>query len=101
MRQLALMLEAGVSLLEALETVTAGIPARRGQAQFLAVIAALKRGEPLAASRRALAPGFRNYVYAMAEVGEAAGPACPRCCTGRAPSSSPTRTGCGAISSTP
>jgi general secretion pathway protein F len=73
MRQLALMLEAGVSLLEALETVTVGITARRGQAQFLAVIAALKRGEALAASLRAHAPGFPYYVYAMAEVGEAAG----------------------------
>ena len=73
MRQLALMLEAGVTLLEALETVTAGIAARRGQAQRLAVIAALKRGEALAASLRAHAPGFPYYVYAMAEVGEAAG----------------------------
>jgi general secretion pathway protein F len=73
MRQLALMLEAGVTLLEALETVTAGITARRGQAQLLAVIAALKRGEALAASLRAHAPGFPYYVYAMAEVGEAAG----------------------------
>jgi general secretion pathway protein F len=73
MRQLALMLEAGVTLLEALETVTAGIAARRGQAQLLAVIAALKRGEALAASLRAHAPGFPYYVYAMAEVGEAAG----------------------------
>jgi type II secretory pathway component PulF len=73
MRQLALMLEAGVTLLEALETVTAGIAARRGQAQLMAVIAALKRGEALAASLRAHAPGFPYYVYAMAEVGEAAG----------------------------
>ena len=73
MRQLALMLEAGVTLLEALETVSAGLVARRGQAQFQAVIAALKRGEPLAASLRAHAPGFPYYLYAMAEVGEAAG----------------------------
>jgi type II secretory pathway component PulF len=73
MRQLALMLEAGVTLLEALETVTAGVAARRGQAQLMAVIASLKRGEALAASLRAHAPGFPYYVYAMAEVGEAAG----------------------------
>jgi general secretion pathway protein F len=73
MRQLALMLEAGVSLLEAFETVAVGIVARRGRAQMLAVIAALKRGEALGASLRAYAPGFPYYVYAMAEVGEAAG----------------------------
>ena len=73
MRQLALMLEAGVTLLEALETVAADVAARRGQAQLMAVIASLKLGEALAASLRALAPGFPYYVYAMAEVGEAAG----------------------------
>ena len=73
MRQLALMLEAGVTLLEALETVAAGVVAQRGRAQLNAVIAALKRGEALGAALRAHAPGFPYYVYAMAEVGEAAG----------------------------
>ena len=73
MRQLALMLEAGVTLLEALETVAAGVTARRGRAQLMEVIAALKRGEALGVALRAHAPGFPYYVYAMAEVGEAAG----------------------------
>jgi general secretion pathway protein F len=73
MRQLALMLEAGVTLLEALETVASGVVARRGREQLNAVIAALKRGEPFGAALRAHAPGFPYYVYAMAEVGEAAG----------------------------
>ncbi len=73
MRQLALMLEAGVTLLEALETVAAGVAARRGRAQLMEVIAALKRGEALGVALRAHAPGFPYYVYAMAEVGEAAG----------------------------
>jgi general secretion pathway protein F len=73
MRQLALMLEAGVTLLEALETVASGIAAQRGRAQLLEVIDALKRGEALAPALRAHAPGFPYYVYAMAEVGEAAG----------------------------
>lgn len=73
MRQLALMLEAGVTLLEALETVAAGIAARRGRAQLNEVIAALKRGEALGVALRTHAPGFPYYVYAMAEVGEAAG----------------------------
>ena len=73
MRQLALMLEAGVTLLEALETVAAGVSARKGRAQLLEVIAALKRGEALGVALRAHAPGFPYYVYAMAEVGVAAG----------------------------
>jgi general secretion pathway protein F len=73
MRQLALMLEAGVTLLEALETVTIGVVARQGRAQLLAVIAALKQGEPFGRSLREHAPGFPFYVYAMADVGEASG----------------------------
>lgn len=73
LRQLALMLEAGVSLLEALETVAQGMTARRGQAQFLAMIAALRRGEPLGQAFETHAPGFPFYVYAMARVGEASG----------------------------
>jgi type II secretory pathway component PulF len=73
MRQLSLMLEAGVPLLEALETVAAGVVARRGRAQLLAVITALKGGVSLGVALRAHAPGFPYYVYAMAEVGEAAG----------------------------
>jgi len=73
MRQLALMLQAGVPLLEALETVATGVVARRGRLQLLAVIAALKSGTALGAALRAHAPGFPYYVYAMAEVGEAAG----------------------------
>jgi general secretion pathway protein F len=73
MRQLALMLQAGVPLLEALETVASGVVARRGRLQLLAVITALKGGSTLGAALRAHAPGFPYYVYAMAEVGEAAG----------------------------
>jgi general secretion pathway protein F len=73
MRQLALMLQAGVPLLEALETVAIGVVARRGRLQLLAVITALKGGSTLGAALRAHAPGFPYYVYAMAEVGEAAG----------------------------
>jgi len=73
LRQLALMLEAGVSLLEALETVAQGMTARRGQAQFMAMIAALRRGETLGQAFEVHAPGFPFYVYAMARVGEASG----------------------------
>lgn len=73
LRQLALMLEAGVSLLEALETVTQGMQARKGRAQFLAAIASLRRGDSLGHALETHVEGFPFYVYAMSRVGEASG----------------------------
>lgn len=73
LRQLALMLEAGVSLLESLETVAQGMQARKGKRQFQAAIAALRRGDSLGSSLEEHVPGFPDYVYAMARVGEASG----------------------------
>ncbi|MGE7199918.1 type II secretion system F family protein [Brevundimonas naejangsanensis] len=73
LRQMALMLEAGVSLLEALDTVAQGMQARKGRRQFQAAIAALRRGESLGDALDEHAPGFPDYVYAMARVGEASG----------------------------
>ena len=73
LRQLALMLEAGVPLLEALDTVAQGMAALKGQRAFQAVIAALRRGDPLGQALEANVPGFPHYVYAMARVGEASG----------------------------
>ena len=73
LRQMALMLEAGVSLLETLETVAQGMQALRGRQQFLAAIGALRRGDALGTALEAHVPGFPFYVYAMARVGEASG----------------------------
>lgn len=73
LRQLALMLEAGVSLLEALETVAQGMQARKGRREFQAAIAALRRGDSLGSALEEHVPGFPDYVYAMARVGEASG----------------------------
>lgn len=73
LRQLALMLEAGVSLLEALETVTQGMQARKGKVQFQSAIAALRRGDSLGHALETHVPGFPFYVYAMSRVGEASG----------------------------
>ncbi|WP_427791014.1 type II secretion system F family protein [Brevundimonas diminuta] len=73
LRQMALMLEAGVSLLEALDTVAQGMQARKGRRQFQAAIAALRRGESFGDALEEHAPGFPDYVYAMARVGEASG----------------------------
>jgi len=73
LRQLALMVEAGVNLLEAMQTVAAGIIAAKGRAKIEAAIAALKRGDTLAHALETHAPGFPFYVYAMLRVGEATG----------------------------
>lgn len=73
LRQLALMIEAGVSLLESMDTVAQGIQARKGKAQFQAAIAALRRGDSFGQAMEQNVPGFPDYVYAMARVGEASG----------------------------
>lgn len=73
LRQLALMLEAGVSLLEALQTVAQGMQARKGRLQFQAAIASLRRGDSLGHALETHVDGFPFYVYAMARVGEASG----------------------------
>lgn len=73
LRQLALMLEAGVSLLESLETVAQGMQARKGRRQFQAATAALRRGDSLGSALETHVTGFPDYVYAMARVGEASG----------------------------
>jgi len=73
LRQLGLMVEAGVGLLEAVQTVAPGIVATRGRAKMEGVAAALKRGESFGVALETQAPGFPFYVYAMCRVGEATG----------------------------
>ncbi len=73
LRQIALMLEAGVSLLETLETVAQGMQALKGKRQFQAAIGALRRGDSLGQALEEHVSGFPFYVYAMARVGEASG----------------------------
>lgn len=57
MRQLALMLEAGVPLLEAIEAVISGVESARGRQQLEAVFAALRQGKSFAESMMTEAPG--------------------------------------------
>ena len=73
LRQMALMVEAGVGLLEAIDTVAIGITASQTKDQFEQLSKALKRGETFAAALETQAPGFPFYVYAMVRVGEATG----------------------------
>lgn len=73
LRQMALMVEAGVGLLEAIDTVTMGITASQTRQHFEQLAKALKRGETFAQALESQAPGFPFYVYAMIRVGEATG----------------------------
>lgn len=73
MRQLALMLEAGVPLLEAIEAVISGVESARGRQQLEAVFAALRQGKSFAESMMTEAPGFPVYLEAMLRVGETSG----------------------------
>lgn len=73
LRQLALMLEAGVGLLESMETVAAGLESVRGREQFRRAIDALRRGSALGDVLEESVPGYPFYVYAMVRVGEASG----------------------------
>lgn len=73
LRQLSLMVEAGVGLLEAIETVALGITAIKGRKALENVVGALKRGDSFANAMEKYAPNYPFYVYAMSRVGEATG----------------------------
>lgn len=73
LRQLALLVGAGVELLEALETVAAGFAERPMGGQLLAVARALRRGDPLSIALPREAPGFPSYLQPLLAVGEASG----------------------------
>lgn len=73
MRQMALMLRAGVPLLEAVTAVTIGVEAGRGRRQLKAVAASLRQGASFSAAMAAEAPGFPRYLRAMLEVGQSSG----------------------------
>ncbi len=72
LRQIALMLRAGVDLLESLETIANGIGGELAK-QLRNVSAALRRGDKLGAAMVQAMPNFPNYVYALVELGQATG----------------------------
>jgi general secretion pathway protein F len=73
MRQLALMAKAGVDLLEALETIAAGLEPRPIAARLRDAAAALRRGEPLSRAFAESFPSYPAYVHALVRAGEASG----------------------------
>lgn len=72
LRQMALMLRAGVDLLEALETVGAGLGGDV-QAGLKEVAVRLRRGERLRDALSQGMPVFPNYVYALVDLGQSTG----------------------------
>lgn len=72
LRQIAIMLKAGVDLLEVLETCGAGMRVEIRD-QLKDVSARLRRGERLSSALQAGMPSFPPYVYALVELGQATG----------------------------
>lgn len=73
LRQLAVMTRAGVDLLEAIETIAAGIAPRPASERLRDVAGALRRGDPLARAFSEHLHGYPVYVYALIRAGEASG----------------------------
>ncbi len=73
MRQLALMVDAGVPLLESVETVAGGLTSAPARVEFESVGASLRGGDTLSNALQAHTTGFPPYVYAMTRAGEATG----------------------------
>lgn len=72
LRQLALMLRAGVDLLEALDTIGTGMGGDIA-AGLKEVIVRLRRGEKLRQAMEAGTPFFPSYVYALVDLGQSTG----------------------------
>jgi len=72
-RALALMIGAGVDLLEAMETAAGAAPSPRAGAAMAGAVAALKSGAGFAQALEDNLPGFPAYALAMARAGEATG----------------------------
>lgn len=72
LRQLSLLVKAGIDLLDAIDTVAAGMEGPVAT-QLRAVGVALRRGDRLVDAFSKNSPGFPDYVYALIGAGEASG----------------------------
>jgi type II secretory pathway component PulF len=73
MRQLALMVDAGVPLLESVDTVASGLESTIARREFEIIGASLRGGETLSKAFAENASGFPAYINAMIQTGEATG----------------------------
>jgi general secretion pathway protein F len=73
LRQLGVMLRAGVDLLEALETIAQTMRSRPIAAPVRATMTALRSGDRLDAAMRTATPFYPEYVFALVRAGESSG----------------------------
>jgi general secretion pathway protein F len=73
LRQLAVMMRAGIEILEALDTIALSFQGRPVADHLRATAISLRQGERLANSLRSGAPFYPAYVYALIAAGEASG----------------------------
>lgn len=73
LKQLSVMVKAGVELLEAIETVRASLPEGSTRDGLGEVAARLRRGERIASAMAAGIPDYPRYVTALIAAGEASG----------------------------
>lgn len=73
LRQLAVMLRAGVELLEALDIIAVSLPGRPIADRLRATAISLRQGDRLAKALQDSAPFYPPYVYALVRAGEASG----------------------------
>jgi type II secretory pathway component PulF len=73
LKQLALMLGAGVQLLDAIETLAASLPGANGAAGLRNVAQTLRRGDRLGDALEEALPIYPAYVYGLVRAGEASG----------------------------
>ncbi|OQW58960.1 MAG: hypothetical protein A4S17_11570 [Proteobacteria bacterium HN_bin10] len=73
LRQLAVMIGAGIQLLEALESLAASLPGSEASARLRETAQALRRGDRLGDALERALPFYPPYVYGLIRAGEASG----------------------------
>lgn len=73
LRQLAVMIGAGIQLLDALETLAASLPNTDAAEKLLTAAQALRRGDRLGDALEAALPTYPAYVYGLIRAGDASG----------------------------
>lgn len=73
LRQLSVMVGAGVQLLDAIETLAASLPETEAAAKLRATAQALRRGDRLGDAMQACLPMYPPYVYGLIRAGDASG----------------------------
>lgn len=73
LRQLSVMIGAGVQLLDAIETLAASLPATEAAEKLRATAQALRRGDRLGDALEASLPIYPAYVYGLVRAGDASG----------------------------